>query len=701
MVLYLRAALIGAVICYLTDVTSAQDKKIDILERELIEEVMRFAKEKGEGAVKEKKKQRKLFFDSGVDKHNHGNSVRQLHQLKMSSPETRAKEEYAIQSLAATRELQQLTGLSLQEIQYSEEIVSEWRRQTQCPSVITAPQCPTTRSLYRTSNGQCNNLQNPDWGSAGISQRRYLEAKYSDGIGLPRNMSSRDSIALPSARVVSNVLFVNTSSQRTDSEMSLMVMAWGQFLDHDITLTPTAAGEEGSQIDCCDTTGSARDECFPITIPTNDQHFRTNCMSFVRSSAAVDSCDPAMRQQTNAITSFVDGSNVYGSSAAETTNLRQFRKGKLRSSQGNLPPAGSEDSCIVSTTGDFCIETGDVRANVIPHLGANHVLFFREHNRIANELSTLNPQWNDEKTFQETRKIVSALLQQITYYEWLPSILAPEFLEIYNLKRSNRDPYSASVDPTIKNSFAVAAMRYGHSLVSGFQAFLLHDYMTYEVKPIEETFFKPSMVVGNSGNDVPMLARWVCANESMKRDRILERGIRDLLFLDSEGHSFDLGALNVQRGRDHGVPSYNDWREWAGLPRATAFSQLSEHSKREIRLLQNVYNHVDDIDLFAGGISERDVSGGHLGRVFSHIFARQFSELKAGDRFFYERPTAEGFTKDQLAEIRKVKLSKVMCENFGIDLIPENVFKMVGIARTKKSCESLPGMDLSKWKSGN
>lgn len=50
---------------------------------------------------------------------------------------------------------------------------------------------------------------------------------------------------------------------------------------------------------------------------------------------------------------------------------------------------------------------------------AMHALWVREHNRIANTLHVLNPQWKSERLYQEARKIVGALLQHITYNEWL------------------------------------------------------------------------------------------------------------------------------------------------------------------------------------------------------------------------------------------------------------------------------------------
>lgn len=64
---------------------------------------------------------------------------------------------------------------------------------------------------------------------------------------------------------------------------------------------------------------------------------------------------------------------------------------------------------------------GDVRVNVQPGLGLLHTLFVREHNRIVDELAAAQPSWTDDELFNEARKIVNALIQHITYNEWLQS----------------------------------------------------------------------------------------------------------------------------------------------------------------------------------------------------------------------------------------------------------------------------------------
>lgn len=99
-----------------------------------------------------------------------------------------------------------------------------------------------------------------------------------------------------------------------------------------------------------------------------------------------------------------------------------------------------------------------------------HILFAREHNRIADILSSLNPRWSDEVIFLETQRVVIAELQHVIYSEWLPLVLGMEVMERFRLNvqpNGYSDDYNVDVNPAITSEFSTAAQRFGHSTVDG------------------------------------------------------------------------------------------------------------------------------------------------------------------------------------------------------------------------------------------
>ncbi|XP_063605468.1 peroxidase skpo-1-like [Penaeus indicus] len=165
----------------------------------------------------------------------------------------------------------------------------------------------------------------------------------------------------------------------------------------------------------------------------------------------------------------------------------------------------------------------------------------------------------------------------------------------------------------------------------------------------------------------------------------------------------DLVALNIQRGRDHGIPAYNLWRKICNLPLARDFNDLADVMDLSvINQLRSLYLHVDDIDLFIGGIAEKPSAGSLLGHTFLCIVGDQFARLRLGDRFYYENGGLESsFSELQLQEIRKTTLSRIMCDNSNLDMMQPLAFVDAHLANKRALCKFgtlIPEMSLEPWR---
>ena len=212
------------------------------------------------------------------------------------------------------------------------------------------------------------------------------------------------------------------------------------------------------------------------------------------------------REFPNSITGWLDGSHVYGSSNATSEWLRANEGGKLKTYDGFngefLPLADDDDDStppvsFASFSPSKRYVAGDPRANEHAALTAMHVLFVREHNRIADEITSSNPAMLDEEVFQLARKINTAQMQYITYYEYLPSlgVILPEY--------TGFDP---SVDPRISNSFATLAFRMGHSQITESTLRLDTEYRDFYLGNISmaDGFWNPDRL-NSEGGIAPIL----------------------------------------------------------------------------------------------------------------------------------------------------------------------------------------------------
>uniref|UniRef100_A0A6A7FUB4 Peroxidase-like n=1 Tax=Hirondellea gigas TaxID=1518452 RepID=A0A6A7FUB4_9CRUS len=582
-----------------------------------------------------------------------------------------------------------------------------------CPPRL--PAC-STHTRYRTTDGSCNNINNPDWGSAGTTFRRLLPPVYADGIETVRVSAARGHHHLPSARSLSAATVLERSSVYDD--YTLFVMQWGQFLDHDLTHTPIGRGSDNSVISCC-SSGNFRSseelhpECLAIAIPEQDQfysRFGQRCMNFVRSMPAISrTCTFGPRQQMNQITSYLDASNVYGSSVEESQRLRLFRGGELkqavRGGRSLLPPNERDEECQSPAPDKPCFGAGDTRVNEQPNLTVLHTVWMRQHNLLARQLSQLNPSWSDEILFQETRAIVAAQMQHITYNEYLPIVLGQHFVETFGLvpqKEGYSNSYDPSVDATISNAFATAAFRYGHTLIdSNVQGYSRFGTQEIAMKLRHVQFF-PFFLYDAGTHDA--LVRGLAIQSSQKFDNFFSEELTNHLFARNNSFGMDLVALNLQRGRDHGLPAYVKWRNLCNLRSIATFADLRDVMPPDAaQYLSSLYKKVEDIDLFLGGILEFPVAGALVGHTFLCILGEQFHRLKAGDRFYYENGGGVGtsFSPAQLQQIRQTSLARVLCDTADDMVVMQPLaFLHANFTNKRTGCQDnmIPSLDLNAWR---
>ncbi|XP_074640940.1 peroxidasin homolog [Tubulanus polymorphus] len=571
---------------------------------------------------------------------------------------------------------------------------------------------------YRTLDGTCNNLREPMWGASLTPMTRLLNPAYENGISTPvgwdpnrRHFGYRK----PSARLVS-LEIMSSHKISSDNRFTHMLMQWGQFLDHDIVFTPQAlSNARFSDGRHCNETCNNHAPCFPIKIPENDPRIRRHrCIGFTRSSAMCGSGTTSVfynrvvhREQINQITSFIDASNIYGSSQEEGDNLRDLvgNRGRLKvgitlqNGKSFLPyNIDAPVDCQIDPNRAHipCFIAGDHRANEQLGLLSMHTLWMREHNRIAANLSDINPHWDGDMVYHEARKIVGATMQHISYNHWLPNILGPKGMR----KLGKYSGYNPNVRPSIINSFATGAFRFGHGLISPIIFRLNENYETTSQGnlPLHKAFFAPYRLVEEGGVDPILRGLYARGAKAIEPGHVMNTELTEKLFKLAHTVALDLAALNIQRGRDHGLPNYNDFRRLCNLTYARTFDDLrNEIKSNDIRRkLEEVYGHPSNIDLFVGGMNEDVVPGAKIGPTFMCIIVDQFRNIRDGDRFWYESP--DQFTATQLAEIKQVTVSSVFCNNHDgtIQRIPKDIFRLQDPSEFI-SCREVPQIDLKVW----
>jgi hypothetical protein len=632
---------------------------------------------------------------------------------------------------------------------------------------------PAVSFEVESLDGTGNNVAHPTWGQVGHPYSRVTAARYGDGKGTQASG--------PNVRYISNRVF-NDVNQNIFSEQatSQWGWTWGQFLDHTFGLA------QGG-------TGTGDNIPFNASDPVERFTDTLGVIPFTRDAVApgtgTSTANP--RQQINTVNSYIDAWAVYGGTSQREEWMRDGpfdgnmanNAATLMLPGGYLPtrdargdagtaPAMAIDGRLIGHEGKADV-AGDVRANENLGLTAVQTLFAREHNRIVSLLpNTLSA----EDKFQIARRVVIAEQQYITYNEFLPAmgVALPAYTG-----------YRSTVDPTLSNEFATVGYR-AHSQIHGefevdadrarYTQAQLNAFTAMGIRvedgdtptelklaiPLNVAFFNPSLLpqIGE-GPMVEALSK----ESQYKNDALIDNQLRSTLFqIPKPGQTtciepvdpscftgvVDLGAIDIQRGRDHGMPTYNQLRQAYGLAPATSFHQvvgssaasenfprdpvltpgneinqlasldftalfdingnpipmdspdaqnLAVNSKRRTPLaarLKVIYGSVNNLDAFVGMMSEPHLPGSDFGALQMAIWKKQFQALRDGDRFFYgNQGSVLGSIENQYGVDFHQTLAQVIAANTDIPAsdLAANVFKA--------PVEGVTGVDVAATVSAN
>jgi peroxidase len=490
--------------------------------------------------------------------------------------------------------------------------------------------CSHQNTMY-LFDGTCNNLETPWYGSTKTIYNRLLPPRYDDGIGMPRTVDDTGR-QLPSPRTVSTMVH---GPMDTNSPINMVAAIFGQVIAHDTILSLVA-----TNVDCSYANQAMNPDCMRIL----DAYNHTLNIYISRSKAIRMKWNSTSehREQVNDVTHWLDLSVIYGSDNKTSKSLRKMSDGLLQTSsisglKSDQLPFGNIGGCKCGI-GQNCFRSGEPRLNIHMVLISIQTIFVREHNKKAVELKALNPKWTDQALFNGARRLLIAEYQHIIYNEWLPLIVGKDLAKKYLLSPTNSTfiKYNPKINPNILNEFASAAFRFGHSMLKSY--FIKRD-TSYQITAnlsFSNISFDTHEAYVNGGVDSLFLGGYISdfylnhANSLFfvhfqgallqnadLADAHFTSAIHNHLFDNFGKIGYSLDTININRGRDHGLGSYNDYRVFCGLNRAKNFADLTNIPGNVVEAFKKVYKTVDAIDLYTGGISETPIAGGTVGQTFA------------------------------------------------------------------------------------
>ncbi len=563
--------------------------------------------------------------------------------------------------------------------------------------------CDERSLTARTEDGTCNILSNPAEGAANI--------RFGRNVARDASFAETDTLLIPNPREISNNLMARDQFKPAAS-LNFIAASWIQFMVHD--WFDHGPGADGNPIE--------------VPLPAGDP-LGTGSLQVKRTlddptRTAAEAGLPETYINTN--THWWDGSQIYGSDKETNDEIRSFVGGKLRiNSDGTLPTGLFGGVPITGFSENWWVG-----------LSMMHQLFVREHNAIADMLSSKYPGMTDQWLYDRARLINSALMAKIHTVEWTPAIIANPVTERamyanwWGLLGDGelRDKYQGEVEQLYqdlqkKDSFVSMLLGFNpmfsdgvgsgsidHALAGivgstepnnyGVPYTLTEEFVAvYRMHPL----MRDNIDVYDIGSNV--VARQIPIQDTRDGDAEnmlnVERperlwysfGITNPGALTLKNYpnflrnlsvpfagNIDLATIDVLRDRERGVPRYNEFRRQIGLNPITKFEDLTTDPEVLAELKRIYNNDIEMIDALVGQLAETvRPEGFGFGETAFQIFIMNASRRLMTDRFFTKDFRPGVYTQEGLDWVNDNTMVDVLRRHF-----PQLQSSLVGVENAFK-----------------
>lgn len=525
---------------------------------------------------------------------------------------------------------------------------------------------PPGATQFRTANGSWNNLENPMEGAAGTRfQRNVSPESATQALNLD--------VLTPNPRTISRMLLTREEKMKEVPFLNLLAAAWIQFQNHDWI----SYGEP------------LRKDFHEIALEDDDParlryHQAKMFVGKTQPDPTHQQNDPYANTYINECTHWWDASQIYGSDLETVTWLRSGIDGKLRINEDGTLPRGKKG----------IEETGYVR-NWWVGLAIMHTVFVKEHNAICDHLKEHNPTWDDHQLFQVARLINAALIAKIHTVEWTPAVLPNAAAEqglnanwygiLTNLLHKGKSKKTVAGinvrNPEMGGVVGNPVEKHGcpYGLTQEFvEVYRLHSLLPESIRildshneqvaevPMPQTRQAGSGKLTEQYGIATMIRSFAKQNPGQLVLNNYPHFMRELTIPGNP--VYDMGAVDLLRARERGVPRYNEFRRQLGLGPIRSFADLNTDPEM-VRKLEACYGSapedVEKLDLMIGTLGESHRPAGFgFGETLFQIFLLNATRRLQADRFYTDCYDEAHYTKEGLEWIDQNDFKSVLLRHF-------------------------------------